>query len=119
MIAGQVQLMFDNLTSSLEHIRSGKLRALAMTSSKRWPTLAELPTVGDFLPGFEAVSPLGIAVPENTPSAVTEKLNSEINVMLEDPRMKSRFVELGTEPITGTSTEFANLIESGAENGAE
>jgi tripartite-type tricarboxylate transporter receptor subunit TctC len=115
MIAGQVQLMFDNLTSSLEHIRAGKLRALAMTSSKRWPALAELPTVGDFLPGFEAVSPFGIAVPKNTPTAATEKLNREINVMLDDPRMKTRFAELGTEPIAGSSTEFAKLIELGAE----
>ncbi len=115
MIAGQVQLMFDNLTSSLEHIRAGKLRALAMTSSKRWPALAELPTVGDFLPGFEAVSPIGIAAPKNTPTAVTQKLNREINVMLDAPEMKVRFAELGTEPIAGSSTEFAKLIESGAE----
>jgi tripartite-type tricarboxylate transporter receptor subunit TctC len=115
LIAGQVQLMFDNLTSSLEHIRAGKLRALAMTSSKRWPAPAELPTVGDFLPGFEAVSPVGIAVPKNTSTAVTEKLNREINIMLEDPRMKARLAEVGTGPIAGSSTEFAKLIESGAE----
>jgi tripartite-type tricarboxylate transporter receptor subunit TctC len=115
MIVGQVQLMFDNLTSSLEHIRAGKLRALAMTCSKRWPALAELPTVGDFLPGFEAVSPLGIAVPKNTPTAAIQKLNREINVMLDDPRMKARFAELGTEPIAGSPAEYSKLVEVDAE----
>ena len=115
MIAGQVQLMFDNLTSSLEHIRAGRLRALAMTSSKRWSGFAELPTVGDFVPGFELVAPFGIAVPKNTPTAVIERLNRDINGMLDDTRMTARFAELGTEPILGSPAEFANLIETTAE----
>ena len=115
MIAGRVQVMFDFLASSLEHIRAGKLRALAMTSAKRWPVLADLPTVGDFLPGFEAVMPGGIAAPKNTPNAVVDKLNREINVMLADPRMKARFAELGSETITGSPTDFALLIETDAE----
>jgi len=115
MIAGQVQLMFDNLTSSLEHIRAGRLRALAMTSSKRWSGFAELPTVGDFVPGFELVAPFGIAVPKNTPTAVIERLNCDINAMLDDTRMTARFAELGTEPILGSPAEFANLIEATAE----
>jgi tripartite-type tricarboxylate transporter receptor subunit TctC len=115
MIAGQVQVMFDFLASSLEQIRAGTLRALAMTSAKRWPELADLPTVGDFLPGFEATSSGGIAAPKNTPTAVVERLNREINVMLADPGMKARFAEVGGEPITGSPTEFAKLIEADAE----
>jgi tripartite-type tricarboxylate transporter receptor subunit TctC len=115
MIAGQVQVMFDFLASSFEHIRAGKLRALAMTSAKRWPALADLPTVGDFLPGFEAAMPGGIAGPKNTPTAVIERLNRETNVMLTDPRMKARFAEAGGAPLTGSPTEFAQLIEADAE----
>jgi tripartite-type tricarboxylate transporter receptor subunit TctC len=115
MIAGQVQVMFDFLASSLENIRAGKLRALAMTSAKRWPALADLPTVGDFLPGFEAAMPGGIAGPKNTPTAVIERLNREINVMLTDPTMKARFAEVGGEPLTSSPTEFAQLIEADAE----
>jgi tripartite-type tricarboxylate transporter receptor subunit TctC len=115
MIAGQVQVMFDFLASSLEHIQAGKLRALAMTSAKRWPALVDLPIVGDFLPGFEAAMPGGIAAPKNTPTAVVQRLNREINVMLADPGMKVRFVQVGCEPITGSPAEFAELIEADAE----
>ena len=115
MIAGQVQVMFDFLASSLEHIRASKLRALAMTSAKRWPALADLPIVGDFLPGFEATMPGGIAAPRNTPTAVIERLNREITVMLTDPKMKTRFADVGSETLTGSPTEFAKLIEADAE----
>jgi tripartite-type tricarboxylate transporter receptor subunit TctC len=115
LIAGQVQLMFDFLATSLEHIRAGKLRGLAMTNLKHWPTLADLPTVSDFLPGFEATSSGGVAAPKGTPIAVVERLNREMNVMLADPGMKARFVETGGEPIAGSSTEFANLIGANAE----
>ena len=90
MIAGQVQIMFDFPASSLEHIRAGKLRALAMTSAKTWAALADLPTVGDFVSGFEATFPNGIAAPKNPPNAVIERLNDDINVMLADPGMKAR-----------------------------
>jgi tripartite-type tricarboxylate transporter receptor subunit TctC len=115
MIAGQVQVMFDFLASSLEHIRASKLRALAVTSAKQWPALPDLPTVGNFLSGFEATFPIGIATPKNTPNAVIERLNSDINVMLTDPGMKARFAEVGAEPLVGSPTEFANLIEADAE----
>jgi len=115
MMGGQVQLMFDYVASSLEHIRAGKLRGLATTGSKRSPALADLPTVGDFLPGFEATSVVGIAAPKNTPNAVIERLKGEINVMLADPRTKARFAELGGEPIAGSPAEFAKLIEADAE----
>jgi tripartite-type tricarboxylate transporter receptor subunit TctC len=115
MIAGQVQVMFDFLASSVEHIRAGKLRALAMTSAKRWSALADLPTVGDFLPGFEATFSIGIAAPKNPPNAVIERLNDNINVMLADSGMKARFAEVGVEPLMRSRTEFANLIETEAE----
>jgi tripartite-type tricarboxylate transporter receptor subunit TctC len=115
MIAGQVQVMFDYLASSLEHIRAGKLRGLAMTSAKRWPGLPDLPTVGDFLSGFEATFHGGIVAPKSTPNAVIEKLNSDINVMLADPGMKARFAEVGKEPLMGSPTEFADLIEAEAD----
>jgi tripartite-type tricarboxylate transporter receptor subunit TctC len=89
--------------------------ALAMTSAKRWSALADLPTVGDFLSGFEATVPIGIAAPKNPPNAVIERLNDEINVMLAHPGIKARFGEVGVEPLMRSRTEFANLIEADAE----
>jgi tripartite-type tricarboxylate transporter receptor subunit TctC len=115
LIAGQVQAMFDFLPSSLEHIQAGKLRGLAIASAKRWPELADLATVGDFLPGFEAGALFGIAAPKKTPDQVIDRLNREINAALADPRMKARIAEVGGEPLTGSPTEFANLMEADAE----
>jgi tripartite-type tricarboxylate transporter receptor subunit TctC len=115
LIAGQVQAMFDFLPSSIEHIRAGKLRALAIASAKRWPALPDLPTVGEFLSGFEAGAPVGIAAPKNTPNEVLDRLNREINVILADPRMKASIAELAGEALTGSPTEFAKLIEADAE----
>ena len=115
LIAGQVQLMFDFLPSSIEHIRAGTLRALAIGSAKRWQTLPDLPTVGDFLPGFEAGALFGIAAPKNTPNEVVDRLNREINASLADPRSKARIAELGGEALTGSPTMFANLLAAEAE----
>jgi tripartite-type tricarboxylate transporter receptor subunit TctC len=115
LIAGQVQLMFDFLPSSIEHIRAGKLRALAVGSPKRWQGFPDLPTVGDFLPGFEAGASSGIAAPKNTPDEVIDRLNREINATLADPRMKARIAELGGETLTGSPTQFANLLIAEAE----
>jgi tripartite-type tricarboxylate transporter receptor subunit TctC len=115
LIAGQVQAMFDFLPSSLEHIQAGKLRGLAIASAKRWPELADLATVGDFLPGFEAGALFGIAAPKKTPDQVIDRLNREINAALADPRMKARIAEVGGEPLTGSPIEFANLMEADAE----
>jgi len=110
-----VQLMFDFLPSSIEHIRAGTLRALAIGSAKRWQTLPDLPTVGDFLPGFEAGALFGIAAPKNTPNEVVDRLNREINASLADPRSKARIAELGGEALTGSPTTFANLLAAQAE----
>jgi tripartite-type tricarboxylate transporter receptor subunit TctC len=115
LIAGQVQVMFDYLPSSIEHIRAGKLRALAVTTAKRWQGLPDLPTVGDFLPGFEAVTVSGIAAPKNTSNDIVDRLNREINAALADPRSKARIADLGGEGLTGSPASFANLLAAEAE----
>jgi tripartite-type tricarboxylate transporter receptor subunit TctC len=91
------------------------LRALAIASAKRWPTLPDLPTVGDFLSGFEAGASCGIAAPKNTPNEIVDKLNYEINAALADPRSKTRIAEVGGEALAGSPTEFTKLIEADAE----
>jgi tripartite-type tricarboxylate transporter receptor subunit TctC len=118
LIAGRVQVMFEFLPSSIEHVRAGKLRALAMASAKWWPALPDLPTVGDFLPGFEGVALQGIAAPRKTTNEVVDRLNREVNAALADPRMKARIAEVGGEVLTGSPAEFANLIETDAEKWA-
>jgi tripartite-type tricarboxylate transporter receptor subunit TctC len=115
LIAGQVQVMFDFLPSSIEHIRAGRLRALAIGSPKRWQALPDVPTVSDFLPDFVAGVLFGIAAPKNTPNEVVDRLNREINATLADPRMKARIAELGGEALSRSSTQFANLLTTEAE----
>jgi tripartite-type tricarboxylate transporter receptor subunit TctC len=110
LMGGQVQVMFDNLPPSIEHIRAGKLRALAVTTATRSPALPDLPTVGDFVPGFEASVWQGIGVPRNTPPEIIDKLNKEINAALADPRMKARLAELGGTVLAGSPAGFAKLI---------
>jgi tripartite-type tricarboxylate transporter receptor subunit TctC len=111
MISGQVHVMFDILTSSIQHIRSGALRALAVTSATRSEALPDLPTVGDFLPGYEATAWYGIAAPKNTPSEIVDKLNKEINAGLADPRIKARFADLASNVIPGSPIDFGKLVE--------
>jgi tripartite-type tricarboxylate transporter receptor subunit TctC len=102
--------MFDNLASSLEYVRAGKLRPLAVTTVQRSPALPEVPTVAEFVPGFEASGQFGIGVPRNTPAAIVERLNREINAGLADPLLKGRLAELGGTIVSGTPAEFAKLI---------
>jgi tripartite-type tricarboxylate transporter receptor subunit TctC len=111
LISGQVQVMFDILTSSIGHIRSGALRALAVTTATRSPVLPDLPTVGDFLPGYEASAWYGIAAPRNTPNAIVEKLNVELNAGLADPAVAARLAELGGTVIPGSPADFGGLVE--------
>jgi tripartite-type tricarboxylate transporter receptor subunit TctC len=115
LIAGQVQVMFDFLPSSIEHIRAGRLRALAIGSPKRWQALPDVPTVSDFLPDFVAGVLFGIAAPKNTPNEVVDRLNREINATLADPRMKARIADLGGEALSRSPTQFANLLTTEAE----
>jgi tripartite-type tricarboxylate transporter receptor subunit TctC len=110
MISGQVHVMFDILTSSIQHIRSGALRALAVTSGTRSEALPDLPTVGDFVPGYEATAWYGIAAPKNTPIEIVGKLNKEINAGLGDPKIKARFADLASTVIPGSSAEFGKLV---------
>src|SRR3954454_2764226 len=110
MIGGQVQVMFDNIPTAMEFVRSGKLRGLAVTGAQRSETLPDLPTVADFLPGYEATSWYGLGAPKGTPANVAEKLNREVNTILADPRLKARFVELGATVLTGTAADFGKLL---------
>ena len=110
LIGGQVQVMFDNMTSSLEYIRAGKLRALAVTTATRSEALPDIPTVGDFVPGFEASAQFGLGAPKNTPAEVIEKLNHEINAGLTDPKMKARLGDLAGVVLAGSPADFRKLI---------
>ena len=115
LIAGQVQMMFADTPSSIEHIRAGKLRALAVTTTVRSEILPEVPTVSEFLPGFEAGNWFGIAAPKNTPPEIIDKLNKEINVALADPKIKARLADLGATAFTGSSADFGEFIAAEAE----
>lgn len=110
LISGQVQVMFLSPAASIEYIRSGRLRALAVTSATRWEGLPDLPTVVDFLPGYEASVWFGVGAPKNTPSEIIDKLNTEINAALSDPKLKARLADLGGKVLPGSSTDFGKLI---------
>jgi tripartite-type tricarboxylate transporter receptor subunit TctC len=110
LMSGQVQVMFDTLPSSIELIKAGKLRALAVTSGAHIEQLPGTSTVGEFVPGYEATSWGGIGVPRNTPPAIVEKLNREIGEVLADPQLKARFIELGATVFVNSPTAFAEII---------
>jgi tripartite-type tricarboxylate transporter receptor subunit TctC len=110
LLAGQVQVMFDNMTSSVEHVRAGRLRGLAVTTAARSEALPDLPIVGDFVPGYEASGIYGIGVPKDTPPDIIDKLNREINAALSDPRIKARLADLGGLILSGTSADFAKVL---------
>jgi tripartite-type tricarboxylate transporter receptor subunit TctC len=110
LMGGQVQVMFDNLPSSIEHIRAGKLRALAVTSAMRSETLPEIPTVADFVPGYEASTWNGVGAPKNTPKETVEQLNKEINAVLADGENKSRLAGMGSVALSGSPADFGKLL---------
>jgi len=110
LLAGQVQVMFDNLNSHIGHIKQGKLRALAVTTTTRSPELPDVPVVADTVPGYEASAFFGISAPRNIPADVLGRLNSEINAGLRDPKLKARFDELGATTRPGTPDDFTKLI---------
>ena len=101
LLGGQVQVTFDLTTSSIEYIRSGKLRALAVTTTARSEALPDIPTVAEFVPGYEASSWNGIGAPKDTPPDIIDKLNKEINAGLADPKIKARFADLGGMALVG------------------
>jgi tripartite-type tricarboxylate transporter receptor subunit TctC len=111
LLGGQVQVMFDATPSSLPHIRAGKLHPLAVTTATRLEVLPEIPTVGDFVPGYEASAWLGFGAPKNTPATVVDRLNREINLAITDPTIKARLVDLGGLVLPSSSpAEFGKLI---------
>jgi tripartite-type tricarboxylate transporter receptor subunit TctC len=120
LLAGQVQVMFDATPSSLPHIRAGKLRPLAVTAATRLELLPDVPTVGDFVPGYEASSWLGFGVPKITPAAVVDRLNNELNLAISDPAIKARLVDLGGSVLPpGPPAEFGKFLASDAEKWAK
>ena len=110
LLGGQVQVFFATTPGTSDFARTGKLRALAVTSPTRAEGFSELPRVGDFVPGYEASQWYGIAAPKNTPVEVVDKLNREINAALSDPAMRAKFAEIGGEPLAGSPSEFGRLI---------
>ena len=110
LLGGQVQVMIDNMAASLEHIRAGRLRALAVTTATRLEMLPDVPTVGEFVPGFEASSMNGLGAPKRTPTEIVDKLNQEINAALAAPKIKARIVDLGLTPLVGSPADLEKLI---------
>ncbi len=119
LISGQVQVMFLSPAASIEYIRSGRLRALAVTSATRWEGLPDLPTVVDFLPGYEASAWFGVGAPKATPTEIVEKLNKEINAGLADPKMKARLADVGGTALSGSPADFGKLIADETEKWAK
>jgi tripartite-type tricarboxylate transporter receptor subunit TctC len=105
-----VQLVFPSSASSIEHVRTGNVRGLAVTGSTRLDALPDLPTVADSVPGYEASSLYGIGAPRNTPAEVIDRLNKEVNAALADPKLKARLADLGGTPFGGSSAEFGKLM---------
>ncbi len=119
LIGGQVHVIFDNLPSSIEYIRGGKLRALGVTTARRSAALPETPTVAETVAGYEASAWFGAGAPKGTPTAVIEKLNREFNAILAEPKMRARLAELGGEPLLGSAAEFAAIHAAETEKWAK
>jgi tripartite-type tricarboxylate transporter receptor subunit TctC len=119
LISGQVQVMFDNVPTAIEFIRAGKLRPLAVTTATRSQVLPDLPTVSDFVPGYEASAWYGVGVPKRTPAEIIDRLNKEINAILADPKAKARFAELGAALIAGSPADFGTLVAEETEKWAK
>jgi tripartite-type tricarboxylate transporter receptor subunit TctC len=119
LLAGQVQVMFNSLPASIEYIKAGTLRALAVTTATRSEALPDLPTVGEFVPGYEASGWYGIGAPKNTPAQIIDKLNEAINAGLADLKLKARFTDLGAMVIPGSPSDFGKLIADETEKWAK
>jgi tripartite-type tricarboxylate transporter receptor subunit TctC len=119
LLGGQVQVMFDLIASSIEHIKGGKLRALAVTTATRQDVLPGIPTVGEFVPGYEAIALTGVGAPKGTLAEVVNKLNVEINAGLADPTIKQRFADLGVTALPRSPTDFGKIIAEETEKWAK
>jgi tripartite-type tricarboxylate transporter receptor subunit TctC len=110
LLAGHVQISFAGMAGSIEYLRTGKLRALAVTTTTRSEALPDIPTVSEFVPGYEAISLFGIGAPKNTPAEIVDKLNKEINAALADPKIEVRVADLGGTVLAGSPAEFGKLL---------
>lgn len=110
LLAGQVPVAFDNIQSSIGYIKAGKLRALALTSATRLPWLPDVPALGDFLPGYEVTGWIGVAAPKNTPVAIIDKLNKEINAGLADPQIAARVADMASAVLIASPTDLDKLV---------
>jgi tripartite-type tricarboxylate transporter receptor subunit TctC len=119
LLSGRMQVMFGNTAPSLEHIRAGKLRALAVTTATRSEVLPDIPTVSEFVPGYEASAWFGVGVPKSTPADIVDKLNMEINAALTDPNVKARLIEMGSAVLPGSPVDFGKLIVDETEKWAK
>jgi tripartite-type tricarboxylate transporter receptor subunit TctC len=119
LLGGQVQAMFDNIPSSLKQIRAGKLRPLAVTTASRAGALPGVPTVAEFVPGYEASGWYGVGAPKGTPAAIVNFLNREINAALADPKMKARFEDISTDPLPTSPAEFGRHLADETEKWAK
>jgi tripartite-type tricarboxylate transporter receptor subunit TctC len=119
LMGGQIQVVFNPVPESMEHIKAGKLRPLAVTGATRSEALPDIPTVGDFVPGFEASALQGIGAPKDTPAEIVDKLNKEINAGLADPRLKARFADLGATVFVVSPADFGKFIADETEKWAK
>jgi tripartite-type tricarboxylate transporter receptor subunit TctC len=119
LLGGQIQAIFSTTPPAIGYIKAGKLRGLAVTSAARSDALPDLPSIGDFVPGYEATLVLGLGAPRNVPAEIAEQLNNETNVVLTDPAMKVRLATLGNEPLPITSADFGRLLASETEKWAK
>jgi len=112
LMGNQVQVLFDNLPSSAGHIKAGRLKALAVTSEKREPSLPNIQTVGETIPGYEATAWFGVGMPRGTPPDIVNKMNAAINKVMSNPKIRERLADLGGVPITGTPADFGKIIQA-------
>ena len=119
LISGQVQVLFATMSSSIEYVRAGKLRALAVTTATRSSVLPDIPTVAEFVPGYESSFWTGVGAPKNTPAEIVDKLNKEMNATLADPKFKARLADLGGTALSGSPAEFGKFIASETEKWAK
>jgi tripartite-type tricarboxylate transporter receptor subunit TctC len=119
LLGGQVQVLFGTTSLTVEQVRAGKIRALAVTGATRWEGLPDIPTLGEFVSGYEATSLFGLGAPKQTPAEIIERLNRDINAALDDPNLKTRLVDLGGTLLAGSPADFGKLIADDTEKWAK